>query len=119
MGDYTAVLLAGERPGESGFARSRGVAAKALIPVAGEPMLARVARALLAAPSVGRILVLTQAPETLKAQAPGWLAEAPGIGWAASGDSIAARLAAIAGQQAPWPLLGTTPDHAAPAPEHV
>ena len=62
MGDWTAILLAGERPGESGFARSLGVSAKALIPVAGEPMLARVARALLAAPSVGRILVLAQAP---------------------------------------------------------
>src|SRR3978361_2027873 len=51
MGEWTAILLAGERPGENGFAQSRGVAAKALIPVAGEAMLARVARALLAAPS--------------------------------------------------------------------
>ena len=119
MGRWTAILLAGERPGESGFARSRGVAAKALIRVAGEPMLARVARALLAAPSVGRILVLTQAPETLKAQAPGWLAEAPGIGWAASGDSIAASLAAIAGKEASWPLLVTTADHALLTPEIV
>src|SRR5579875_3016396 len=97
MGDYTAILLAGERPGETGFARSRGVSAKALIPVAGEPMLARVARALLAAPSVGRILVLTQAPERLRAEAPEWLEKEPRIGWAASGDTIALSIGALAG----------------------
>ncbi len=113
MGDYTAILLAGERPGESGFARSRGVAAKALIPVAGEPMIARVARALLAAPSVARILVLTQAPERLRAEAPKWLVDEPRIGWAASGDAIAASIRVVAGSAAaPWPMLVTTADHA-------
>jgi GTP:adenosylcobinamide-phosphate guanylyltransferase len=120
MGDYIAILLAGERPGESGFARSRGVVAKALIPVAGEPMIARVARALLAAPSVARILVLTQAPERLRADAPSWLSEDPRIGWAASGDTIAASIRAVAGSAAaPWPLIVTTADHALLTPEIV
>jgi GTP:adenosylcobinamide-phosphate guanylyltransferase len=113
MGEWTAILLAGERPGENGFARSRGVCAKALIPVAGEPMVARVARALLAAPPVARILVLAQAPERLKAEAPAWMAAEPRIGWTASGDGIAASLDAVAGgAAAPWPLLVTTADHA-------
>ncbi len=120
MGHYTAILLAGERPGETGFARSRGVAAKALIPVAGEPMIARVARALLAAPSVGRILVLTQAPQQLRSEAPEWLSEEPRIGWAASGATIAASIRAVAGSaEAPWPLLVTTADHALLTPEIV
>lgn len=120
MGDYVAILLAGERPGESGFARSRGVAAKALIPAAGEPMIARVARALLAAPSVDRILVLTQAPERLRADAPLWLADEPRIGWAASGDTIAGSIRAVAGgATASWPLIVTTADHALLTPEIV
>ncbi|HEX4737957.1 MAG TPA: nucleotidyltransferase family protein [Allosphingosinicella sp.] len=120
MGEWTAILLAGERPGESGFARSRGVAAKALIPVAGEPMIARVARTLLAAPSVGRILVLTQAPERLRSEAPPWLGEEPRIRWTASGDTIAASIRAAAGSaDAPWPLLVTTADHALLTPDIV
>jgi GTP:adenosylcobinamide-phosphate guanylyltransferase len=113
MGDYTAILLAGERPGESGFAANQNVAAKALIPIAGEPMIARVARTLLAAPSVDRILVLTQEPDRLRSAAPAWLAAEPRIGWAASGGGIATSIAAIAGSEAaPYPLLVTTADHA-------
>jgi GTP:adenosylcobinamide-phosphate guanylyltransferase len=120
MGEWTAILLAGERPGEDGFARSRGVRAKALIPVAGEPMVARVARALLAAPSVARILVLAQMPERLKGEAPAWMAAEPRIGWAASGDGIAASLDAVAGGAAAlWPLLVTTADHVLLTPEMV
>ena len=113
MGDWTAILLAGERPGENGFARSQGVSAKALIPVAGEPMLARVARALLAAPSVGRIVILAQAPDALLAEAPPWLREEPRIATARSGDGIATSVAAIAGGgEAPFPVLLVTADHA-------
>lgn len=120
MGEYTAILLAGERPGESGFARSRGTSAKALIPVAGEPMIARVARALLAAPSIRHILVLTQAPERLRSEGPQWLADEPRIGWAASGETIAASIRAVAGGgAAPWPLLVTTADHALLTPDIV
>ena len=112
MGAWTAILLAGERPGESGFARGQGVRTKALIPVAGEPMLARVARALLASPRVGRIVVLAQAPDALRAEAPQWLAGEPRLSFAASGDKIAASIAAIAGTgAAPYPLLVTTADH--------
>jgi GTP:adenosylcobinamide-phosphate guanylyltransferase len=120
MGEWTAILLAGERPGESGFATSRGVAAKALIPVAGEPMLARVARALLAAPSVGRVVVLAQAPDALLAQGPAWLSEEERIGTAASGDGIANSVADVAGTQvAPYPLLLVTADHALLTPDMI
>jgi GTP:adenosylcobinamide-phosphate guanylyltransferase len=113
LGEWTAILLAGERPGEGGFARSHGVAAKALIPVAGEPMLARVARALLAAPSVGRIVVLAQTPEALLAQAPSWMRAEKRIETAVSSAGIASSVAAIAGtEKAPYPVLLVTADHA-------
>ena len=45
---YTAIVLAGSRPGRDAFAEQFGTDLKALIPVAGEPMVRRPVRALLA-----------------------------------------------------------------------
>jgi len=42
-GRWTAILLAGQRPGENQLAAGFGVALKPLIPVAGRAMVARVA----------------------------------------------------------------------------
>jgi CTP:molybdopterin cytidylyltransferase MocA len=113
MAKWTAIILAGQRPGENAFAASHGVRAKALIPVAGEPMLARVARTLLSCPSVGRIVVLAQDAEALLAGPLAWLAEEPRVGTADAGEGISTSIAAIAGSsQAPWPVLVTTADHA-------
>ena len=58
MSGWTALLLAGERPGGDPFARRQGAAAKALIPLAGVPMVARVAETLLASPAIDRLVVL-------------------------------------------------------------
>jgi len=57
---WTALLLAGSRPGGDPFAEANGVRAKALIPVAGEPMIARPVRALLANDRIDRVRVLAQ-----------------------------------------------------------
>ena len=120
MTAWTAIVLAGQRPGENGFADAHGVPAKALIPVAGEAMLSRVARTLLACPSVGRILVLAQAPEALMTGALGWLGDEPRIGTARAGDGISASVAAvIADGAAPYPVLVTTADHPLLLPEMV
>ncbi len=54
---YTALVLAGTRPGGDPLARYAGVSHKALIEVGGEPMLLRVLRALAASHSVARIVV--------------------------------------------------------------
>jgi GTP:adenosylcobinamide-phosphate guanylyltransferase len=117
---WTAIVLAGERPGENGFAAAHGVAAKALIRVAGEPMLGRVARTLLDCPSVGRILVLAQAPEALLTGELGWLGEEPRIAAARGGEGISASVAAVtADGAAPYPVLVTTADHALLTPEMV
>jgi GTP:adenosylcobinamide-phosphate guanylyltransferase len=112
MTRWTAILLAGERPGGDPLAAVADAPAKALIQVAGEAMLARVARTLLAAPSVGEVLILSQDPERLLALAPDWIAGEPRIRTAVGGGGISTSLAGIVGSDvAPWPVLVTTADH--------
>lgn len=117
---WTAIILAGERPGGDPFAASLGVAAKALIPVGGVPMLTRVARTLLDCPDISRILVLAQDVERLRTD-PGtaWLADEPRVGFGVSAAGIAGSVRAVAGSDAPWPVLVTTADHALLTPAMV
>ena len=118
---WTALLLAGQRPGIDPLAAAFGIQLKALIDVAGEPMLSRVARTLLACPAVTRVVVLAQDGRALTAHpATAWLARDPRIAFAASGAGIAASVAAVAGSPAaPWPVLVTTADHPLLTPEMV
>lgn len=120
MGKWTAIVLAGQRPGENGFAQSHGVAAKALIRAGGEPMLGRVARSLLDSPSIGRIVVLAQDAESLLTGELEWMADEPRISTARSGDGISTSVGRVAGTEAaPYPVLVTTADHALLRPEMV
>lgn len=120
MGDWTAIVLAGHRPGENGFAAAHGVAAKALIRAGGEPMLGRVARTLLESPSIGRIVILAQEADALLAGELEWMALEPRISTARSGDGISASVGRVAGTgAAPYPVLVTTADHALLRPEMV
>jgi GTP:adenosylcobinamide-phosphate guanylyltransferase len=64
---WTALVLAGQRPGVDRLAAHFGREAKALIPVAGEPMLARVVRALADAPQIARIIIMAQDASALVA----------------------------------------------------
>ena len=110
---WTALLLAGQRPGVDALAAAFGEERKALVRVGGEPMLSRVARTLLDCPEVARVVVLAQDAGALFA-APGceWLASEPRVTGAASGGGIATSVAAVAGTAAaPWPVLVTTADH--------
>ena len=59
---YTAIVLAGSRPSRDVFAEQFRTDLKALIPVAGEPMVRRPVRALLESEHVASVLVLSQAP---------------------------------------------------------
>ena len=61
MSRWTALLLAGSRPGADPFAASHGTDLKALIPLGGRPLVVWPAAALLAALEVGRVRVLTGA----------------------------------------------------------
>jgi len=66
MAPYTALVLAGRRGPDDPLASSRGASHRALLPVAGVPMLARVLTALRGARQVGRIWVSIDAPEVLE-----------------------------------------------------
>ncbi|WP_254602092.1 NTP transferase domain-containing protein [Sphingomonas bacterium] len=109
---WTAILLAGQRPGGDPLAEAFGETWKALVRIGGEAMLSRVARTLLATPGIDRIVVLAQQPEALFTGDCAWLAQEARIATARSSSGIAASVAALAGGvQAPWPVLVTTADH--------
>lgn len=116
MGDWTALLLAGSRPGGDPLTRSLGTDYKPLIPIAGEAMVLRPLQALLASTSVRDIRVLTQSPERLA----GSLPDDPQVRVEESRATIAATLQAILADPATrFPLLVTTADHALLSPRMV
>ena len=106
---YTALVLAGSRPGRDAFAESFGTDLKALIPVGGEPMVSRPVCALLASRNIGTILVLGQSPERIAAALP----DDPRIEVRESAETIAGTvLGLLDDPAAQWPVLVTTADHA-------
>lgn len=113
---WTALLLAGSRPGGDPLTKSLGVDLKPLLPIAGEPMVLRPLRALLAVDAVAEVRVLTQQTERLRAALPddARLAVEPSDG------TIAATLQRICADPATrFPLLVTTADHALLTPQMV
>lgn len=110
---WTALVLAGQRPGVNDLAAANGQPYKALIPVAGQSMMSRVIAALDACPRIVRIVIVAQIPDLLLSGDTAQLRGNPKVKPAASTDGIAASIAKIAGQDiAPWPVLVTTADHA-------
>lgn len=110
---WTALVLAGQRPGIDPLAARFGTEMKALIPVAGELMLNRVLMALLDAPQVARIVVLAQ--DTLQLRAQGdlaWAVREPRITFRVSGPTISGSvLSAVDDPEIGLPLLVTTADN--------
>ena len=110
-GAVTVFLLAGRRPGLDPLAAHFGVSDKALIEVAGEAMLSRVARTLLSHPRIGQVLILGDGelphhPEL------GWVAAEPTVRFEAARGSIADTLAhAIGRHRDVAPFLLTTADN--------
>lgn len=106
---YTAVVLAGSRPGRDAFAESHGTDLKALIPIGGEPMVRRPVQALLAAEDVAGVIVLSQAAERIRDVLP----PDPRISLRESSATIAATMMELCfDKRTEWPLLVTTADHA-------
>lgn len=117
MTGWTALVLAGQRPGIDPLAHAFGTEWKALVDVGGQPMLHRVVRTLLACPQVDRIVIAAQAPDLF---ATGWLAADPRISFTQSQRGISHSIAAVAGTPAaPWPVLVTTADHPLLTPDMV
>lgn len=109
---WTAILLAGQRPGVDPLAEAFGETWKAQVKIGGEAMLSRVAKTLLATPGIERIVVMAQEPEALFTGDCAWLADETRVATAASSSGIATSVAGVAGSaQAPWPVLVTTADH--------
>lgn len=113
---WTVLLLAGSRPGGDPLTRSLQVDYKPLLPIAGEPMLLRPIRALLAVEKVSKLRVLTQQVERLREVLP----DEPRLVVQRSDDTIAATLQRIcADPETPYPLLVTTADHALLTPQMI
>lgn len=109
MTRWSAIVLAGSRPGVDPFAAEYGAELKALIRVGGVPMVARPVTALLDAADIESVRVLTQRPDPIAAALP----EDPRLSIEESGKTIASTLDAILGDSATgYPLLVTTADHA-------
>ncbi|WP_338422353.1 nucleotidyltransferase family protein [Acetobacter musti] len=101
----TALILAGSRAGASDpMAVAAGLPYKALLPIAGKPMIRHVIDSLRATPGVGRIVVCIETPEALNGILPPKVETLA----AAAGPS-ASVLAAI--QRYGTPLLVTTADN--------
>ncbi|WP_086609039.1 NTP transferase domain-containing protein [Erythrobacter donghaensis] len=110
---WTALVLAGQRPGVDPVAAQFGIEAKALVPVAGELMLNRVLMALADAPEVARIVVLAQNTLMLAGHRDlGWAVEEKRISFRVSGPTISGSvLAAIDDPAIGLPVLVTTADN--------
>jgi GTP:adenosylcobinamide-phosphate guanylyltransferase len=118
--EWTALLLAGQRPEGDPLAAHFGQEWKALLPIAGKPMLMRVVSALLASDRIGRVVILAQEPERLIAGDTARLAEDPRVRLATSQGGIASSIAGVAGSDtAPWPILVTTADNPLLTPDMV
>ncbi|MEO7503677.1 MAG: NTP transferase domain-containing protein [Sphingomicrobium sp.] len=116
MSNWTALLLAGSRPGRDPFAEAHGTDLKALIPLAGRPLVAYPAAALLASPEVDRVRVLAQQPQRIAAALP----KDKRLTVEPSGATIAATMEAILADPATrFPLLVTTADHALLTPAMI
>ena len=113
---WSAIVLAGSRPGGDSLAAKFGTELKALIPVAGEPMVRKPVAALLQSEEVASVTILTQDVEPIRAALPSdWK-----VSVAPSGETIADTLLRICSDPATvWPLLVTTADHALLTPEMV
>jgi GTP:adenosylcobinamide-phosphate guanylyltransferase len=113
---WNAIVLAGSRPGVDPFAQSLGTDLKALIPVAGEPMVQRPVRALLECDVIASVTVLAQQVERIAAVLP----SDPRLSVKRSDGTIAATLLALCDDpDTAWPLLVTTADHALLTPGMV
>ena len=109
MTRWTALLLAGSRPGADPFAAAHGTDLKTLIPVGGVPMVERPVAALLGSPLIDRVRVLAQQPERIAAVLP----RDQRLSVETSGETIATTLEAVLSDPATrFPLLVTTADHA-------
>ena len=117
---WTAIVLAGERPGGDPLARHFGSPSKAAIPIAGVSMIRRVVETLRSVPQIGRIVILAQDRAAVFQGDAAELCLDPRVEYAESGKGIASSIAAaMLPGTIGWPVLVTTADHALLTPAMV
>ncbi len=105
LAQWTAIILAGQRPGTDRLAAHFGIEYKALVPIAGKPMLSHVLQTMTSHPQIGRVVILAQDTENLA------IAGA-GAEFFTSGAGISSSLKALMDSgDIKWPWLVTTADH--------
>jgi GTP:adenosylcobinamide-phosphate guanylyltransferase len=105
---WTALILAGQRPSVDPLAAAFGETFKALVPVGGRPMVARVVETVLNVPCVSKVVILCQQPEIIRAVLP----DHAKLSYVESQSGISQSILSVAGTEAaPWPLFVTTADH--------
>lgn len=117
---FSALVLAGRRGPEDGLAKAHGVSHRALLPVAGVPMLLRVVRALRATPGVSQLRVSIDSPELLESVPE--LAALRDDGGLAVSPSAETPSRSVADALEVWPggpVLVTTADHALLTPDRI
>lgn len=109
----TAIILAGSRPGTDPLAQLANVTLKALVPIAGRPMIDHVARALVDNEQIGRVILMAQQPEQLVAHPQTqWMADHAKISLHAGGTGISQSLLDwLEGERGRLPVLVTTADN--------
>ena len=108
-GRIATLVLAGSRPGADPLLQGTGLSSKALLPIAGRPMLAHVLEALSASPSVGEVTVVAQDIAPLRAN-PEIARVFPSAVWRVADGSIADAVRAAL-ERADGPLFVTTADN--------
>ncbi len=121
MSGWTAILLAGQRPGVDPLAAHFGESWKALVKVGGEAMLSHTTHTLLACPSIRRVLILAQDPAALTARADtAWISSEPRVAFMPSEASISQSVRGASRSSGfSWPALVTTADHPLLTPSMV
>jgi len=118
---WTAIVLAGRRPGLDPLAAQFGLTMKSLIRLDGEAMVSRVARTLRATPAIGRVVVMAQDLGALDECADlCWTRQDPGIRYGQSVNGISRSiLDFLDTEPASFPLLVTTADNVLLTPDIV
>lgn len=113
---FDGILLAADRESQNPVAKAAGVPCKSLAVLAGEPMLARVLKALEECPSIARCLVVGPARKTLEGHPVASLLESLRLEWVPPEPSPSlSTLAGLKRISEDRPVLLTTADLAFPA----
>lgn len=110
---FTAIILAGQRPGIDPLAAHFAEAYKALVPIAGRPMLSHVAQTLIDRSDAARIVILAQNVAALFGHADTrWITEDPRVVARDCGDSVVqAIIDTLEALPHAYPFLLTTADN--------